>query len=73
VAARGARGVVGDAGGWLPLHKPDIRRRRVSCAVFVEGQNVAIECRFAATVSGATEEERQCAKLQSQPYWLHSE
>jgi hypothetical protein len=44
-----------------------------SCAVFVEGQNVAIECRFAAIVSGATEEERQCAKLQSQPYWLHSE
>jgi hypothetical protein len=37
------------------------------------GQNVAIECCFAAIVSGATEEERQCAKLQSQPYWLHSE
>jgi hypothetical protein len=44
-----------------------------SRAVFVEGQNVAIECRFAAIVSDATEEERQCAKLQSQPYWLHSE
>jgi putative ABC transport system substrate-binding protein len=23
--------------------------------------------------SNAAEEERQCAKLQSQPYWLHSE
>jgi hypothetical protein len=41
--------------------------------LFVEGQNVAIECSFAAIMSGATEEERQCAKLQSQPYWLHSE
>ena len=38
-------------GGWLPLHRPAIRRRRVSCAVvcrglnhtgFVEGQNVAL-------------------------------
>jgi hypothetical protein len=73
VAAGGARPAVDDAGGWLPLHRPDIRRRRVSCTVFVEGQNVAIECRFAAIVSDATEEERQCAKLQSQPYWLHSE
>jgi hypothetical protein len=27
----------------------------------------------AAIVSGATEEERQCAKLQSQPYCLQSE
>ena len=66
----------------VPLPRPDIRRRRVLCAVicrglnhtgFVEGQNVAIECRFAAMVSGQTQEERQCAKLQSQPYWLHSE
>jgi putative ABC transport system substrate-binding protein len=30
---------------------------------FVEGRNIAIECRFAAIVSGATEEERQCAKV----------
>src|SRR5262249_28465721 len=29
--------------------------------------------RFAAIVSDATEEKRQCVKLQSQPYWLHSE
>jgi hypothetical protein len=71
VVARRARAAGGDAGDWLPLHRPD--NRRVSCAVFVEGENVAIECRFAAIVSGATEEERQCAKLQSQPYWLHSE
>jgi putative tryptophan/tyrosine transport system substrate-binding protein len=39
---------------------------------FVEG-NVVIECRFAAIVSGETEEERQCAKRQSQPYCLHSD
>jgi len=49
----------------------DAAASRVPC--LSRGQNVAIECRFAAIVSGATEEERQCAKLQSQPYWLHSE
>jgi hypothetical protein len=40
---------------------------------FVDGQNITIECRFAAIVSGTTGEERRCAKLQSQPYCLHWE
>src|SRR5262249_52786352 len=51
MAARGSRAAAGDAGDWLPLHRPDIRRRRVSYAVVcrglnhtgvVEGQNVAL-------------------------------
>src|SRR5260370_36837258 len=51
VAVCGARAAAGDAGGWLPLHRPAIQRRRVSCAVvcrglnhtgFVEGQNGAL-------------------------------
>jgi DNA invertase Pin-like site-specific DNA recombinase len=33
---------------------------------FVQGQNVAL---LRLIASGATEEERQCAKLQSQPHW----
>jgi hypothetical protein len=72
MAARGARPEVGDDGGWL-LYIGLTSDAAAPCAVFVEGQNTAIECRFAAIVPGATEEERQCAKLQSQPYWLHSE
>jgi hypothetical protein len=48
-------------------------RRGLAEGGFVEGQNVEIECRFAAIVSGATEEERQCAKLRSRRYCLHSE
>jgi putative ABC transport system substrate-binding protein len=54
-------------------HLVNAFRQGLNAAGFAEGQNVAVECRFAAIVSGATEEERQCAKLQSQPYWLHSE
>jgi hypothetical protein len=75
MAARSTRAAAGDADDWLPLHRSDAAASRVPWyhAGFVEGQNVAIECRFAAIVSGETEEERQCAKLQLQPYCLHSD
>jgi hypothetical protein len=56
-----------------PWHLVAAVRRGLKDTALSRVRTVAIECRFAAIVSGATEEERQCAKLQSQPYCLHWE